>query len=337
MALTKLATEIPVPTVTNDITVLYIDGVDVAPPTLVIEPLISTGDKETVPTNLQKSAVISELVGQAGAGAIGIFDGLVCSISSGLTLSVAVGTALIGGPVQLYVATTIVMANNTTNYVWLKRDGTLYASATLTAPSGGAVYLANITTSAGAITVIDNSGVIYIKAGIAHRQTADITMPLDTPDSDWRGITKTLDGEFLWTGTKYIGLQGYNQARSNITAGLTLTNGATNYLPIAGATALTATEADIKFKLSKRTTFKNLRVYIKTVGVTVGNCVITVRENGSDQTLTITINSGSSTGWLEDITHSFSSVVGDEISIKIVGATTGSPIITSILIDEVIE
>ena len=68
---------------------------------------------------------------------------------------------------------------------------------------------------------------------------------------------------------------------------------------------------------------KNLRVWI-CANAGVNNYVVTVRKNGSDQTLTVSCNSNSTTGTLNsDTTNSFSTASGDLISVKIVTGANG--------------
>lgn len=68
---------------------------------------------------------------------------------------------------------------------------------------------------------------------------------------------------------------------------------------------------------------KNLRVWI-CANAGVNNYVVTVRKNGSDQTLTVSCNSNSTTGTLNsDTTNSFTTASGDLISVKIVTGANG--------------
>jgi len=69
---------------------------------------------------------------------------------------------------------------------------------------------------------------------------------------------------------------------------------------------------------------KNLRVWI-CANAGVNNYVVTVRKNGSDQTLTVSCNTNTTTGTLNsDTTNSFTTASGDLISVKIVTGANGA-------------
>lgn len=338
MAITKLATQCPAPQVVSSI--FNLNTYDESDPVgaaldYKAASYITTGD--TIWGNdFNRNAAYLDALGQCGGGSIGIISGLAISAGAGLVCNVALGTALIGGIIQIDANTTIVVTASQTNAIWLKDDGTLESRVgVITAPSIPGVFLGFAITDGSGITSIDTSGVISIYNGISFRQTADALYPADTPSSSWRGITRTAIGDYFWNGSVYnITTHSYRQTRSVIGAGLTLTAAATNYLPIEDASALIATETDTKIKLSKDTVFRNLRILLKTVGVTVGTCTVTMRVNGADSILTVSFTSGSSIGWIEDTTNVVSCSAGNEINFKVVGATTGSPVITAICVDE---
>lgn len=72
-------------------------------------------------------------------------------------------------------------------------------------------------------------------------------------------------------------------------------------------------------------TWKNLRVFVKTPSATAGGGITTVFKNGSAQTVTCTLGTGTS---CQDLTHTFTTVSNDQVVIKIAsagGAVTGGP------------
>ena len=152
---------------------------------------------------------------------------------------------------------------------------------------------------------------------------------------------------FAFTGTWYLetiaatgkpiyGMdKKYRQSRSLDSTPMAVTAGATNYMALESAFVLTATEADIKVKITEAIVLKNLKVKLVANPITVGTCSIIIRKNGADTTLKVDMTSATALGWVEDNSHTETFAVGDEISIKLVGATTGAPTISAILIDEV--
>jgi len=128
----------------------------------------------------------------------------------------------------------------------------------------------------------------------------------------------------------------YTQRVTNVVAALAVLAAATTYISTEGSQALGVTEAQVERKLSQPTVLKNLRVYVSAMTVATGTASLVVRKNGVDTTLKVDLTSGSSTGWLEDTTHSVSCAAGDTISIKLVGATVGAFSFTTLCIDEVV-
>lgn len=78
-------------------------------------------------------------------------------------------------------------------------------------------------------------------------------------------------------------------------------------------TVPTATE--IQFAVTRPGTIRNLRVRIAGAGTDAVNAVYTVRKNGVDTALTVTI-SNTSVGGVNDLAHSFTVVAGDLISLS---------------------
>ena len=104
-------------------------------------------------------------------------------------------------------AGTLVLPNNTALVrIWLKQDGSLESRTDATPPAAPAVYIGTATTSGGAITAVDQSGVCYAKGGMTIRDTADAGPPSDAPSSHTIFLTRTLAGTYLWDGSKYTRL-----------------------------------------------------------------------------------------------------------------------------------
>lgn len=202
---TLLATQVPVPNYYSGLLKLYdIEQGTSDPP---ISRKVTSGDTVTVPTNITRNAGGQDLLARYGAGAYGIAYGLGLSAGSGLNVVIAVGQAVADGVIDVPVALTLTVADNSPRiHVWLKQDGTAtYANNLLTVPTGGIVYLGSCVTSGGSITggSFDTSGVMYIVNGTPERTTADPGKPGDTPSANTRFWTTTLGGRWLWDGTRY--------------------------------------------------------------------------------------------------------------------------------------
>lgn len=205
MAVTKLATQVPTPRVVSSF--IYAEDYDlvVSPPAINFVGLIESGSDDL--TSINKNAAVALIASLYGGNTVGVVHGLALSAGSGLVCNVAVGGCVTDGFQQIKTATSIVVAANQTNYIWLKNDGTLESKITTTAPTTPGCFLGMAITDASSITSIDTSGVIYLRSGIPYRETADTGFPLDTPPSGWIGITKTSAGSFLWVGDTYYKLQ----------------------------------------------------------------------------------------------------------------------------------
>lgn len=147
---------------------------------------------------------ITDQISRYGSGIIGIPDGptkiTLTAPGSGLLLQVSAGHAMIGGPVELAAASTIAVPDNTARvFLWLRRAGAaVVATTTVTAPSGESAYLGNCVTSGGNITSVDYSGVVYLRGGVAFRNTNDNGAPSDTPPANALLITQTAFCDYLW-------------------------------------------------------------------------------------------------------------------------------------------
>ena len=161
-------------------------------------------------TDYNKQIVVQNLLGRFGAGgAYCVLYGLALSAGSGLTLNIAAGQANIDGPVQIPI-NTMAMPDNHTGaggdriWIWLAQAGTLsYVTNSLAPPAGNQLCLGSVTTASGAITAVDNSGVVVGVGGVLFRSTADTTFPSDAPSSSVTVYTKTPTGTYHWDGAAH--------------------------------------------------------------------------------------------------------------------------------------
>lgn len=105
--------------------------------------------------------------------------------------------------------------------------------------------------------------------------------------------------------------------------GITVGNG--SYIPVAHTQIMSATttEAYNQTYMFKSGTWSGLSIYIRTANAS-GDTTFTVRKNGSDTAITLTVPQNS-TGRFEDLVNTASVAVGDLISI---GVTTSAGTIT---------
>ncbi len=167
--------------------------------------LFTTGSTTGVAAKLNKNAAHADNLGTVGGlWAYCVLYGLALTDGGGLTLNIAAGAASIGAVPTVAAAQTKALTNGSQNYVWLLRDGSISLVQNSTAPPANpACYLGRVTTSGGAITAIDGSGVLSNRGGSLYRKTADAAAPTDTPSSALILLTETAGGIYLWDGTVY--------------------------------------------------------------------------------------------------------------------------------------
>ena len=98
----------------------------------------------------------------------------------------------------------------------------------------------------------------------------------------------------------------------------------TAYAPINGTTNYNATENNRQTLISRTCLISNLVVVLGNGQPASGNLVFTVRKNGVDTALTITVLANAAAGTYSDTTHSVSFSAGDLISSKGANAATGN-------------
>ncbi len=244
---------------------------------------------------LPSSSYLSLLLNQKGtrddisscfAGGFGIINGLVPSVSSGLLISVSAGQANIYGVVQLAVATTISLPDNTARvFIWLKSDysggnGTtsLTTTTSTTPPSttgaaGQCVMLGSCVTSGGAVTgpTFDYSGVVYLsKCGLPYRETADVIQPADSPGSGVIFMTSCPGGDFLFDGTRYTRMTDSGVFTATTNATLTTAQTKVMVITASGAGNYTLTVSkELRQWVVRNPTAGTLAIYDGAVTITV--------------------------------------------------------------------
>lgn len=125
------------------------------------------------------------------------------------------------------------------------------------------------------------------------------------------GSNTTLCGGGGSTGSPYIGGS----------LGAVITASATTYVgPGSGiaTNAATATEADVQSAVTRTATAKNLTVKTRAAQSGTGNLVVTVRKNGVDTAITLTIAAGAAAGTFSDLVNTAAFTQLDLLSVKLV-------------------
>lgn len=180
----------------------------------LVNEALSLGDSIALMHKSNRNMLRAEILGRYGSGAYAVMTGLGLSIGTGLNVVVAAGQALIDGPRTITANTNVAVPNGTAlGSLWMTQAGALSPSSNLTPPAGNVCYLGLYTSSGGAVTVVDESGVLRFDQGsFPMRRTADTTTPTDTPPAGLRFLTKCPGGIYLWDGSAYWTLAGDQSA-----------------------------------------------------------------------------------------------------------------------------
>lgn len=160
-------------------------------------------------TAINPNATSMDLRSRYGGGIYGVCTGLALTNGGGLTLNISAGHAMLDGVIEVPANTSLTVANNHPGptdraWIWMQQNGTIVAVYnSITPPSGSVCLLGSVTTSGGAITGIDTSGVVYLKGGIGIRYSADTGAPTDTPPSGLVFVHQTAFADYLWDGSAY--------------------------------------------------------------------------------------------------------------------------------------
>lgn len=98
----------------------------------------------------------------------------------------------------------------------------------------------------------------------------------------------------------------------------------TSFFFLSGSTIGSTTESNRFMYMAKAGTFKNLYIYTVTSQPATGSCVITVRINGVDSALTLTIAAGSAPGVFSNLINSVNYAAGDRVTLKVVNNATAT-------------
>lgn len=198
MAVTLLASQCPAPVLPTES--IYIGNSGDAPLTSYE---FAQGMAAGFTVNLNAQGKRLDLGMVYGGGGYAVCTGLSVSAGTGLQATVSAGKAQIGGIVEKSASFTVVLSASSTNWIWLKQDGTFTVATTTAKPAGECVCLGAAITDGSGVTSVETSGVVYLRSGTFWRQTADLTAPLDSPNASLRIFTQTTWGTYFWDGTAH--------------------------------------------------------------------------------------------------------------------------------------
>jgi hypothetical protein len=186
-------------------------GIPAAPAPTVGDPaygfalnVFAQGNSSGIPGQLNMLLAAMSLASLYGGNGHGVVTGFDLSESSSLVLTVGIGTALIGAPIQFKAATTLTLPDATAYIrIWLKQDGTLTYTTSTTPPTATALFLGTATTAGGVITALDNAGVVRLSTGTPVRVVGDAGRPTDSLPGAMVMLTQTAAGFYHWNGAAH--------------------------------------------------------------------------------------------------------------------------------------
>ena len=211
------------------------------------QSLIS-GIAQTISAPFNENAGRLDVLGRWGGGVYAILTGLAVTEVSGLTVRVGTGLALIDTLVRVTATQDLLLTDATRNHLWISRTGVATFRTDLLAPGTDYLYLGSVLTAAGAYSSDDTSGVMYLRGGLPWRQTADNTVPSDTPSGMISFIHQGQGKLWLWSpiltdyfeiaaGSGTYNVSRYALAPANGTNTLSAENSANTYIDVSAGTA----------------------------------------------------------------------------------------------------
>jgi hypothetical protein len=234
---------------------------------------------------------------------------------------------------SLEITSTLTLTGTTTvsNDAYMVRFGQplITDSSAVTVSKASTVYIGGEPVGGGSATVTA-AGVFALKiasGNVSHAASSYINFG-DTSGTTGYGLrdnSGTIEcknsGGSSWaacsasgsiTGAPYVG---------GTLGGVIGNSGAVNYVGPSDFTqgnSATGTEQDHITYVTRAGTAKNLTVNLRAAQPAGGSLVVTVRKNGLDQTLKVTIAAGSTTGSYTDFSDTVSYAQGDSLSWKVV-------------------
>lgn len=101
-------------------------------------------------------------------------------------------------------------------------------------------------------------------------------------------------------------------------AGIDFAHNTTRYMGVAGSATVFAAEASVKADFNLDGKASDFTVYVKTNTLFSVSATITLRKNGVNTALAVSIPAGGGTGIFEDVTDEIALVPGDEIDFAVV-------------------
>ena len=156
-------------------------------------------------TRWNRNATRGDLTGRWGGGGYARTFQLDMSDGGGLTGSIALGQAMIDGPVTKDAVSSIALTDDIRGFQWLTQAAALPVVnyPNLSPPTTRCTYLGSWLTVGSVITEIDYSGVLFLRGGTLWRRTADAGVPTDAPPANLQFYQRSLNGLYWWDGYEY--------------------------------------------------------------------------------------------------------------------------------------
>jgi hypothetical protein len=175
----------------------------------LVSPSISQGETTQARAKVNEIATRGDLIGRYGGGGYGVIPGSAgtgCNLSAGagLSLNIAAGHILVDG-VRPIAAQAVVLTDAIARiWIWASQAGAIVqVNNSLTPPAGAHVLLGSAVTSAGSITSVDFSGVVFLVGGAFHRWNTDTAAPGDNPGRTLNFYQHGAADTWYWNGTSY--------------------------------------------------------------------------------------------------------------------------------------
>lgn len=216
---------------------------------------------------------------------------------------------------------TIVFDTNSTERARINSTGLVMGSSvTIFTKSQDGIQLNPYGTSAGntgeiRFLELAAGGTNYVGFKASDALAGNVIWTLPTTDSTGtQSLVSNGSGILSWSS---ITSSNGTPIVTTLAGGLQATASSTSFNAIGGIT-LNGTEANRQFVMTAAGTVKNLYLVTTSTQSGTGSLVVTVRKNGANTALTLTVSAGATAATFSDVTHTFSVVAGDLLSFQYV-------------------
>lgn len=168
---------------------------------------------------------------------------------------------------------------------------------------------------------------VLLAVTLSHSQQGSITgeVPKCSTDGQYPGWSNS-EGRYQCTtlASAAVTLLTMTNPSSLGSVGSNSTNFLTLDHNYAGSSPLNATEGPAEFSVPWAGTIDKLAVKTSTSQPSSNSCVVTIRKNAANTSLTVTISASASAGQFNDTSNSFSVAAGDRIAVQLANGNGNS-------------